>query len=336
MKKLLRCGVYFIVILMVFTSCSKVNAPEQSTHEKSEKIEEMNEELLSKCEKMKCNILSVIEKIYKDDDSLVYGTTAEDATEAFKKYYDEKIEFLETQKGVEDYLIMFEYGSGSYGSIAHAEYENDTLTALYDELTDIYNKLIEITGYEIENPDRNDDYEAEDKAVTTQISEMFGIYVPTLELSGENIENVLDRVFYGNVIDRDYIKKLSDTASTADIVKIQNEWAAEYDKEIENVYKLLKTVLDQAEKGASGDAARDYIKVAAEKLRYITENRQDEYTEDVIQFHADFKRAIDGQGTGIAIQQAFETLKKKRLEFFEIAELVIMAEGDYNFCYKVE
>ena len=335
MKKLLKCGVYFIVILMVFTSCSNGKAPEQSNYEKSEKIEEMNEELLSKCEKMKSNILSVIGKIYKEDDSLVYGTTAEEAIEAFKKYYDEKMELLETQKGVEKYLIMFEYGSGSYGGIAHAEYENDSLTKLYDELTGIYNKLIKITDYEIENSD-SDDYEAEDKAVTTQISDMFGVYVPSLELSGENIETVLDRVFYGNVIDRNFIKKLSDATATADIVKIQNDWAAEYDKEIENVYKLLKTVLDQAEKGAKDDEAKDYIKVAAEKLKYIAENRQGEYTEEVIQFHADFKRAIDGQGTEIAIQQSFETLKKKRLEFFETAELVIMAQGDYDFCYKGE
>ena len=278
MKKLLRCGVYFIVILMVFTSCSNGNAPEQSTYEKSEKIEEMNEELLSKCQKIKSDIISVIEKIYEDDDSLVYGTTAEEAIEAFKKYYDEKVELLETKKSVDDYLIMFEYGNGSYGGIAHEESGYDSLTKLYDELTDIYNKLIEITGYEIKNPDRNDDYEAEDKAVTTQISDMFGVYVPSFELGGENIDKILDRVFYNNVIDRDYIKKLSDTTSTVDIVNVQSEWAAEYDKEIENVYKQLKTVLDKAEKGASDDEAKAYIKVAAEQLKHITENRQDEYT----------------------------------------------------------
>lgn len=217
MKKVLKCCVYFIVILMVFTSCSNGNGSELSTIEKYEKITEMNEELLSKCQKMKSDIISVIEKIYKDDDFLVYGTTAEEAIEAFKKYYNEAVELLETKKDFDDYIIMFEYGGGTAGEIAYVMSEYNSLTSLFEELTDIYNKLIEITDYEIANADSNDDYETEDEAITTQISNLFGKYVPTSELD----EKICDKVFDNNVIDCVYIAKLSTAYSTVDIVNIQ-------------------------------------------------------------------------------------------------------------------
>ena len=123
---------------------SKILKSDMSTFDQSEAINEKVESKLSECEKLKNDIMLLIEALYTKNETVGSYFSNEEIIKSFNSYYEDSVNKIDAQTSFDEYRCAFKYLSGSEASVEIASLKYSYCVDLYDELNKLYVYLNEL------------------------------------------------------------------------------------------------------------------------------------------------------------------------------------------------
>lgn len=130
--------VCFIVGSNPYNDVSNILESDISTFEKGEKINNMIEAKISECEKIKKDIIVLLDNLYSESE--IYGTyfSKEEIIESFNLYYTKSFDKINSQTDFDEYMSVLKYLSGTEASLEILTLKYDHVFCFYEELNDMY------------------------------------------------------------------------------------------------------------------------------------------------------------------------------------------------------
>lgn len=153
MKKIII--IIFFLCALIVTSCfivgsntdndiSNILKLDMSTFEQSEEINKMIEVKLSDCEKIKNDIIVLINDLHNESE--IYGTyfSEEKVLGSFDLYYEKSLDKIKSQTDFDEYRSVLKYSSGSEASLEILSLKYDYVSGFYKELKEVLLYLQEL------------------------------------------------------------------------------------------------------------------------------------------------------------------------------------------------